>query len=121
MGDLSKNFSRHEFKCKCGNCEQIGPDPQLVIELQALRDYFDAPVTIHSGHRCPAYNARVKGAKGSQHLKGTAADISVKGITHNTVQRYLLRKYPNQYGIGRYNTFTHLDVRPWKARWDLRK
>lgn len=120
MGDLSKNFSRREFKCKCGRCEQVGPDPQLIEELQDMRDYFDATVTIHSGHRCPAYNRRVGGVRNSEHLKGRAADFTVKGVSNNRVQEYLLAKYKGQYGIGRYRNFTHFDMRPGPARWDNR-
>lgn len=120
MGDLSKNFSKSEFKCKCGECEQVGPDTELVAELQSLRNDFGASITIHSGHRCKSYNSKVGGAIGSQHLKGTASDITVKGFTPEQVQEHLLAKYPDRFGIGRYNTFTHFDVRGWKARWDNR-
>lgn len=117
MGDLSANFSRHEFKCKCGKCEQVGPDPLLIAELQAIRHDLGKPIVINSGHRCKAYNRRVGGAINSQHIKGTAADIQIGGMTPAEVQDYLLARFPDTYGIGRYNTFTHFDVRGWKARW----
>ena len=120
MGDLSKNFSKSEFKCKCGECEQVGPDPRLIERLQEIRDHFDATVTIYSGHRCPAYNKRVGGAKYSQHLKGTAADFGVKGVSHNKVQKYALKMMEGWGGVGRYKTFTHVDVRKGPARWDNR-
>jgi len=52
MGDLTKNFSRAEIACKCGNCKgaaKISPD--LMTRLQAMRD--DAGVIqITSGVRC---------------------------------------------------------------------
>ena len=121
MGDLSPNFNRREFKCKCGECEQVGPPQELVDVLQDVRDHFGKPITVHSGHRCPAYNKRVGGAKRSKHMLGIAADITVKGYTPNQVQKYLLNKYEGKYGIGRYNTFTHIDVRKGPARWDKRK
>ena len=38
MGDLTKNFSRNEFKCKCGKCTNNYIDIRLVKGLQALRD-----------------------------------------------------------------------------------
>ena len=120
MGDLSRNFSLSEFKCKCGECEQVPPPQELIDELQEMRDHFGASVKIHSGHRCPAYNRRVGGAKHSQHLKATAADHTVNGKTPNQVQRYWLNKHPDGFGIGRYNTFTHFDVRKKTARWDNR-
>jgi len=121
MGDRSKNFSNSEFRCKCGQCEPILPPDELIDILQDVRDHFDAPVTIHSGHRCPVYNKRVGGAKRSQHMKAIAADHTVKGVSPNKVQKYLLAKYPDTLGIGRYNTFTHVDTRPGKARWDNRR
>jgi len=120
MGDLSKNFSLSEFKCKCGECDQIDPPLELVNELQELRDHFGASVKIHSGHRCPAYNAKVGGAEYSQHLKATAADHTVDGKSPTEVQAYWIKRHPEKFGIGRYNTFTHFDVRPYKARWDNR-
>lgn len=121
MGDLSKNFSRDEFKCNCGECEQVGPPQELVDVLQDVRDHFGRAVVINSGHRCPAYNRRVGGAFRSQHLTGKAADFNVAGHSPVEVQEYLLDKYGGRYGIGRYNTFTHVDVRPGPARWDLRR
>lgn len=120
MGDLSKNFSRREFRCKCGQCDQVGPDPELILVMQEIRDHFGVLVRVYSGHRCPTYNRRVGGAKYSQHLKGTACDFAVKGVAHDTVQEYLLERYAGKYGIGRYDTFTHVDVRPKMARWDNR-
>lgn len=120
MGDLSKNFSRSEFKCKCGECEQVGPDPKLIEELQKIRDHFHVPMKIHSGHRCQKYNESVGGASRSQHLKGTAADFTLEGISNNQVQEYVLRENYDRFGIGRYRGFTHLDVRGYVARWDNR-
>ncbi len=128
MGDRSKNFSNHEFRCKCRlraphlpPCEQVFPPDELVTVLQDVRDHFGAPVAVHSGHRCAPYNKFVKGASASQHIKATAGDITVKGVTPNEVQEYLLQRYPEQYGIGRYNTFTHVDVRDYKTHWDNRR
>jgi len=124
MGDLTKNFSRHEFKCKHtglpGQCEQVGPTPELLAILQEMRDDLGRPITIISGHRCPAHNANVGGVPSSQHLKGNAGDLRVKGMTPNEVQEYCLAKYQGRYGIGRYNTFTHIDARPGPHRWDER-
>jgi hypothetical protein len=40
----------------------------------------DDPVVINSGYRSEAVNKAVGGAKGSNHLKGCAADIRVEGF-----------------------------------------
>lgn len=120
MGDLSKNFNRAEFKCKCGSCVQVGPDPRLIAEMQAIRDDLGKSIVVNSGHRCVAYNARVGGAPKSQHILGTACDFTVAGMTPNEVQEFMLARFKGRYGIGRYKTFTHFDVRGYEARWDLR-
>ena len=115
---LSANFSRHEFKCNCGNCDYDTADKKLVDILQHLREHFGQPITITSGNRCPEYNALIGGAKDSYHVRGRAADIQIKNVTPEEVQAYLLESYPNQFGIGCYKSFTHLDTRTGKGRWN---
>lgn len=74
MGDLSPHFSRAEFACR--HCRAEVPiDPQLVHVLEHVRGLTGQPLVIVSGYRCPAHNRASGGAKGSQHLLGTAADI----------------------------------------------
>ena len=114
MGDVSKNFNRSEFACKCG-CGQDTIDAETVGFCQAVRDHFKQPVTIHSGNRCPAYNTKVGGAKNSQHLRGRAADMSVKDHPPSAVHDFLETLNPG--GLGAYSTFTHVDSREGKARW----
>lgn len=116
MGDLSKHFSRNEFACRCG-CGTADVAPELVDVLEDVRAHFGVPVAVNSGRRCPAHNAACNGAPASQHLNGTAADIVVKGRTPALVADYLERKFPDRYGVGRYDGFTHIDVRKNKTRW----
>lgn len=120
MGDLSPHFNQSEFACKCG-CGFDDISPVLIVELEELRAHFGQPVIINCGCRCPEHNSAVGGAPKSQHLKGYAADIRVKNKTPAVVADYLEHKYPDKYGVGRYNSFTHFDVRQDKARWDDRK
>lgn len=74
MGDLSENFSRREFACKCG-CGFNRVEPELVEQIQRFRDMLwissgvEIPITVTSGCRCPKYNAEVGGAKTSFHLR----------------------------------------------------
>lgn len=74
-GACSKNFKFREFASR-GN-KHILVHRELVRGLEAYRKLIGGSVTIINGHRDPAYNAspRVRGAKNSQHLYGTAADI----------------------------------------------
>lgn len=114
---VSAHFKIKEFAQKDNRCDKILIDSELVEVLEDVREHFNAPVIITSGYRTPEYNAKVGGVKNSQHTKGTAADIQVKGFPANKVQKYLKNKYRNKYGIGSYRTFTHIDTRKEKARW----
>jgi len=88
MGDLSRNFSRSEFACKCG-CGEAEVSPFLIDVLQRLRDLLNVKITVTSGRRCETHNAAVGGAKHSQHLLGTAADIRAEGWTASDLLRVL--------------------------------
>ena len=114
-----KYFKKSEFKCKCGKCGgfPVEPDEKLVELLEKIREHFNAPVTITSGVRCKTHNTNVGGASSSQHLKGTAADIKVKGVAPEKVAAYA-ETLLKTGGIGRYSTFTHVDVRTTKSRWN---
>lgn len=113
---LSKNFKTTEFDCRCSSCSTTLINSDLVSHLQKIRNHFKKPVVINSGYRCASHNRRVGGARYSQHLFGNAADIVVKGVKPSEVAAYCETLGVN--GIGRYRTFTHIDVRGYKARWN---
>lgn len=118
---LSEHFHRDEFRCKCGKCGDPKIHERLIEGLERLRLLVGKPIMINSGYRCPAHNEAVGGAPNSQHTLGTAADIVVAGLLPDRVAE--LAEMVPQFasgGIGRYDTFTHLDVRPTPARWDHR-
>lgn len=114
MGDISHNFNRSEFACKCG-CGLDTVDTELLSMVQDLRNVF-GPITISSGCRCPEHNAKEGGSDKSQHLKGRAADLHFKGVELSEVADFINEYYPDT-GMGIYNTFIHLDSRNYKARW----
>ena len=118
MGNLSKNFNRDEFDCKCGNCTSIAVDAELVNVLQKLREHCGQPITINSAYRCEVHNERVGGATKSKHRLGIAADIVVKGFNPRDIAAYFRNEYPTKYGVGDYESFTHIDVRGNAARWE---
>ena len=95
---VSAHFKIREFAQKDGRCDKIIIDSELIEVLEDVREHFKAPVIITSGYRTPEYNAKVGGVKNSQHTKGTAADIQVKGIPADKVQQYLKHKYQDKYG-----------------------
>ena len=117
MGDISKHFNRSEFRCKgteCG-CTQDTVDAELLAILEQVREHFNAPVTISSGNRCEEHNRNIRGSKYSQHLLSRAADITVKGVPASKVYAWLDNTHTG--GLGKYNSFTHIDTRAIKARW----
>lgn len=116
MMNISQHFRRSEFACRCG-CGFDDVNLKLIEVLEDVRNHFNAPVYINSGCRCPRHNQSVGGTRHSQHILGNAADISVKRVNPKSVADYLESKYPNKFGIGRYKTFTHIDVRSVKTRW----
>ena len=82
---LSKNFALSEM-VKSATAERLNVDnspsdihlvnlTHLAIRiLQPVRDQFGV-ITINSGYRSPALNAKVGGSKTSQHCNGQAADF----------------------------------------------
>ncbi len=123
---LTQNFSLSEFECNCG-CEM--PDnvldnvKELALSLQILRDKIKKPIKVNSSYRCQEHNTKVGGVKTSQHVKGKAADLQVDGMEPNEVADYvedlMKSELITEGGVGRYSTFTHVDIRGSKARWNF--
>ncbi len=121
---LTANFSLSEFECKCG-CEM--PDDvfdnvkELAKSLQILRDKIKKPIKVNSSYRCLSHNKNIGSKSTSQHVLGKAADIVVKELKPNEVadiaEQLMDKGLFKMGGVGRYNTFTHVDIRGKKARW----
>jgi uncharacterized protein YcbK (DUF882 family) len=114
---LSANFKVNEFCCSDGS-DTVFISDELVAVLQKIRNHFGKPVTINSAYRTEAKNKAVGGATYSRHKYGLAADIVVKGVTPLAVAQYAQTLLPSSGGIGLYKSFTHVDVRASKTRWD---
>ena len=122
---MTKNFKLKEFECK-GGCdmplEVYENIIKLASQLQFLRDYTGRPITINSAYRSPVYNRQIGGVPTSQHLGGKAADIVIEGVSPSEVADaidFLIEcGLMKEGGLGRYDTFTHYDIRGKKARWD---
>jgi len=130
---MTKNFNIDEFKCK-GNlkgCSCEMPDEvykniqELAKNLQIIRDELQEPIKINSAYRCENHNRKIGGSSKSQHVKGKAADIVVKNLSPDEVANALDNLQQGGFiksgGLGRYDTFTHIDIRGTEARWDFRK
>jgi len=117
---MTRNFSRHEFACRCG-CGLAEPHPALVVWLQDFRDIIRAPVVITSGSRCQVHNKAIGGAANSYHMPRTdydgytcAADILV--MSHPLVTVVDMLETMGRFGgIAPYllldTAWVHVDVR----------
>ncbi len=120
----TRNFSPvTDRKLKCPCCGEGLLSVATFIVLETVRMYFNKPVTISSAARCPDYNKSVGGSPKSKHLalpdqEFDAVDIIVAGVDPADVYEYLdSLPYSNLLGLGKYDTFTHMDTRGYAARW----
>lgn len=135
MGDLTKNISRGELVCHCGDCSFSILDYEPIINvIQGCCDHFASAIgagkvklIITSPARCQAHNNNPvsEGGAGSndksQHLRARAMDIQLFSngtqISPRSVYAYFDIRFPDSCGIGLYDSFTHFDMRADKARW----
>lgn len=114
---ITPHFKVREFACSDGS-DVVFVSASLVDILEAIRVHFGRTVTITSGYRTVSYNASLKNSsKKSQHCNGLAADIKVAGVSPAAVADYAEQLLGSHGGVGRYSTFTHIDVRADKSRW----
>lgn len=124
---IGEYFDDYEFAC---HCDRHGVDAEgypildhiidkrLIDVLDKIRERLGVPITVNSGYRCPEHNAEVSGVPDSQHVLGTAADITYDGIDVDTLAE--IAEECGADGIGKYykQDFVHVDVRGYAARWD---
>ena len=83
-------------------------DSEFLNMIQAARRIANIPFKITSGYRTSKRNLSAGGVKGSSHLSGLAADISVT----NSKQRSIIVNACIEAGftrIGIANSFIHID------------
>lgn len=115
---VTAHFKVREFRCHDGS-DTIFISPKLAQVLEQIRVHFGKPVTINSGYRTEAYNAKTKdAAQYSQHKYGIAADIRITGVTPKQIAAYAETILVGTGGIGIYDNFCHVDVRKTKSRWN---
>ena len=127
MGDLTKNISRHELRCKCGNCSVTIQDHEPIIGVvqgvcDRIANYYDidkVELRITSAARCREHNLSEGSNDESQHIRCNAMDIQIFAdgyhVPSDLVATYLSDGFAG--GVGVYNTFTHIDTRNKIARW----
>lgn len=115
-------FDRSEFKCTCNgkycNGFPVEPDEKLVRTVNQIRKHFGRAFSPNSAIRCSRRNSEVGGVSNSQHLYGTAVDISVPGVSPADAAAYAETLLPGTGGIGIYSWGIHIDTRATKSRWN---
>ncbi|MDR2671374.1 MAG: phosphodiester glycosidase family protein, partial [Oscillospiraceae bacterium] len=122
--NLSAHFKVREFACHDGS-DTVLIGEQLIDVLEKIRAGCGGKaVTVNSGYRTPSYNSKIGGAAKSQHMEGRAADIAIAGVSPAAVceqAEIALAALHIAGGVGLYDTFTHVDTRALRARWQQDK
>jgi len=109
-------FKHSEFNCNCGgeDCKGEKMNYAFLEKLDRARGIADIKFKITSGFRCKEYNEDLikrgyKASRNSSHLKGLAADISVKDSKSRfiVINNLLLAGFTR---IGIADTFIHVDL-----------
>lgn len=89
----------------------------MAEKMEKVRRLFDnRSIVVTSWYRDPTTNRNIGGARNSTHMLGYAVDFNVDGFNPKQVQQKLENYWNGGMGYGR--TFTHLDCRNYKARWN---
>ena len=112
MGNLTANFNREEYACKCG-CGRDNIKNELAASVQLVRDIVKRGIVITSGVRCETHNTSIKATPSSSHIDGWAADLAYKG----SAERYQLLNATIQVfdRVGIAKNFIHVDVDSTKS------
>lgn len=94
---------------------------ELAEVFERIRAHWGAPLVVTSAFRTVAYNRAIGGARASQHCEGRALDLRPPAGVSVAAFYQAVAAHADQWGIkglGRYPTFTHVDIRPGRrARW----
>ena len=109
-----KYFKLSEFDCPFEEGSGSKMKPEFLEKLDEAREIAEIPFKITSGYRTKEYNEDLikrgyKASRNSSHLKGLAADISVKDSKSRFIvfNSLLLAGFTR---IGIAETFIHVDL-----------
>lgn len=118
----SAHLSWHELACKDGTAYplkwQTSRAVPLAAAFEAIRHACGGrPISVLSAYRTPEHNRRIGGAKHSQHVEGRALDLRPPAgydvsEFYRVVSDLARSSVPSIRGIGKYQTFVHIDIRP---------
>jgi len=96
----------------------LWPSLLAVVKVaDEARHRLGRPLRMNSAYRSPAYNRAISGASKSVHVQGGALDLSGSPATLHRILTEMRREGLFRGGVGRYKTFTHVDVRGKNADW----
>ena len=117
-----KHFDYNEFDSPDIPHSGVNMDSKFLDMLDDARAIAGIPFKINSGYRSEQHNEKVGGklktpsSKGSSHMYGLAADISVKNsLDRFTIIDALIEAGFNRIGIA--NSFIHVDSDPDKSQY----
>ena len=127
---LSEHFVVEEFDCRDGTKvkqrDYKGLEALCKTYLEPLRKKHGR-VTINSGFRTASYNRKIGGASKSYHVytdhdgNDQAADVRCaqgnSGNWHATLNWLRKNKRGGRGGLGKYDSFCHIDMRDYKSDW----
>jgi hypothetical protein len=84
---------------------------RLALFLEEVRTAVGMPLHINSAFRSIEANQKVGGKATSQHCKGAAADLKVKGMTPDQVVRAIIKAGLNYDQVIReFDSWTHVSI-----------
>jgi uncharacterized protein YcbK (DUF882 family) len=112
---LSAHFQLWEFACKDGS-DVVLVHPVALYLLEDIRRRVGKALHLNSAYRTVSYNAAITdSASGSAHIYGLADDIWASGVPPSVIAD--LAENLGVGGLGRYSTFTHVDIMGHHRRW----
>jgi len=118
MNKISAHLNWKELACKDGTPFPIKWEDRA----KRLADLFEDirslsgnnPIQIYSAYRTVFHNKKIKGATNSQHLYGRALDLHHTELSPSEFYEIIRSNVAilRIKGLGRYKTFTHVDIRP---------
>ena len=118
---LTKGASNGQYRTNTDPPEHLWNRMKATAKVaDEARRRLGSPVRVLSAYRSPKYNQQVGGAKCSQHKEFTALDLQptiLPAIALYEVLATMRREGFWKGGLGRYNTFVHIDTRGFNASW----
>jgi zinc D-Ala-D-Ala carboxypeptidase len=108
--ELSETAIRH----KIDNTIPVSLYPSLKIlmeHLELIRAGFNKPVLITSGYRSPKLNTKIKGSKGSQHMRCEAADFTISKTSNKDVIDYIKKNVLYDQLIDEFGSWIHYSIK----------